>query len=98
MTEITQAELDEHIRYGLLRTVQRSAEDELVREMADAVLAGHITWSEALRSSVYSEALTALLHSVNDDPDMLSDEMLVRCTHEARVFEKRISDQYGIVS
>jgi hypothetical protein len=92
MNEITRAELDEHIRYGLLRTVKRSAEGELLREIADAVLAGHITWSGALRSGVYAEALVAFLDTVNDDPDALSDDVLERCAQEARAFEQRLSD------
>lgn len=98
MHRVPTAELIEHARYGLLRSVKLSAEDELVREIADAVLAGHVTWSEALHGSVYSEALTAFLDKVNVDHHSLSNEMLKQCKDEARAFEYRLAGEYGIVN
>ncbi|MEE6258726.1 hypothetical protein [Plantactinospora sonchi] len=96
MEELRQDEVVDYLRHGLLRNLQRSSEDEMLREIADAVLSGHITLREALGSRAYGEALGGLLEKVGDDPDALSPEAQARYAEEARGFEERLATEQGI--
>lgn len=96
MEELGRDEVVDHLRYGLLRNLQRTSGDEVLREIADAVLSGHVTLREALTSRAYGEALGGLLEKVGDDPDALSPEARARYAEEARGFEERLASEQDI--
>jgi hypothetical protein len=96
MEEIRQDEVVDYLRHGLLRSLQRSSDNEMLREIADAVLSGHTTLREALGSQAYGEALGELLQKVGDDPEALSPEALARYNEEARGFEDRLAAEHGM--
>ncbi|MGC9670598.1 hypothetical protein ACNTMW_29140 [Planosporangium sp. 12N6] len=93
---ISREELVGHLELGLLRTVQRTADDPLLRELAGEVLAGNTTLTEAMRSSAYGEPLAVLLDRVAEDPDALGDGTLDRYREQVRAFEERLSAEQGI--
>jgi hypothetical protein len=75
-TEIPFEQVADDLERAFLRDLAESSPDELLREVASEILAGNLTWGQALRSDIYGQAVEAACRPALDDPEAFGPHTL----------------------
>jgi hypothetical protein len=95
-TEMTRAAVDDEITHATLKWYADNSDDDVLRDMARDILAGHTTLIGALRSSAYGDCMAQLLADAGDDPDFLTEQWLADQAQALAGFEEGLKDRYNI--
>lgn len=95
--EMSFDEASYQVERGFLRRLAKDDGDPTIRELADEILAGNITWSAAARSAAYADALAETMEPIAEDPRLLSPEAVAGWERDARAFVATLAEEANIV-
>jgi hypothetical protein len=95
-TEMTRAAVDDEITRATLKWYADTSDDDVLRDIARDVLAGHTTLIGALRSSAYGDRMAELLADVGDDRDLFTAQWFADQAQALADFEEGLTERYNI--